>query len=146
MVPAAPWPRGKVTHALPLDSPFRGHGGAVSGPQRRRFIFPGGGLEAHFRVPVLPAGKVGQKKGDGTPCRFLNACCFRCQQHPVPHLWPWSTSETGRLKKNSVFPGHYDRPGKFPIFREDSQFKLYLQGSLYTNHMERLAEGRTVAY
>jgi hypothetical protein len=27
---------------LPLGAPFRGHGGAVSGPQRRRFIFPGG--------------------------------------------------------------------------------------------------------
>ena len=51
---------------FPLGAPFRGRGGAVSGPQSRRFIFPGGGLGAHFRVPVLPAGEVGQEKGDGT--------------------------------------------------------------------------------
>ena len=30
----------------------------MSGPQRRRFIFPGGGLGAQFRVPVSPAGEV----------------------------------------------------------------------------------------
>jgi hypothetical protein len=28
---------------------------------------------ANFRVPVLPAGKVGQGKGDATPGRFLMA-------------------------------------------------------------------------
>lgn len=50
-----------------MGSPFAGRGGAVSDPQSRRFIFPGGGgLGAHFRLPVLPAGEVGQKKGDGT--------------------------------------------------------------------------------
>ena len=30
----------------------------MSGPQRRRFIFLGGGLGAHLRVPVSPAGEV----------------------------------------------------------------------------------------
>ena len=75
---------------LPLGAPFRGHGGAVSGPESRRFIFPGGGLWAHFRLPVPPAGKFGQEKGDDTPCRFVNACCFRCQQRAVPRPWPWA--------------------------------------------------------
>ena len=42
-------------------------------------------------------------------------------------------------------PSHYDRPGKFLIFQENSQFKLYLQGFRYTNDMEKLAEGRIVA-
>jgi|GEM_PF-2571208 len=42
---------------LPLGATFRGPGGAVSGPESRRFIFPGGGLGAHFRLPVLPAGE-----------------------------------------------------------------------------------------
>ena len=42
-------------------------------------------------------------------------------------------------------PSQCDFPGKFPIFREDSQFKLYLQRFRYTNDMERLAEGRIVA-
>ena len=74
-----------------LGAPFRGRGGAVSGPQRRRFIFPGGGLGAHFRVPLPPAGKLGQKKGDGPPCRFLNACRFWRQHRPVPLPWPLST-------------------------------------------------------
>ena len=43
-------------------APFAGRGGAVSGPQRRSFIFPGG----RFWLPVPPAGEVGQGKGDGT--------------------------------------------------------------------------------
>ena len=64
MVPADHWPRGKVTHAYFLGVPFAARGGAVSGPESRRFIFPGGGLGAHFRVPVLPPGEVGQEKGD----------------------------------------------------------------------------------
>ena len=38
-----------------------------------------------------------------------------------------------------------DPPGKFLIFREDFQFKPYLQGFRYTGDMERLAEGRIVA-
>ena len=66
---------------FPWTPPFAGRGGAVSGPQRGRFILPGGGLGAHFGVPVPPAVQVGQKKGDGTPSRFLSACCFWCQPY-----------------------------------------------------------------
>jgi hypothetical protein len=62
---------------------------------------------------------------------------------PVQHLWPWLELETGRFGKGP--PSQYDRPGKFPIFRENSQFKLYLQRFRYTNHMEKLAEGRLLA-
>ncbi len=46
----------------PLDVPFAGRGGTVSGPRRRRFIFPAGGLMGEVAVPVLPAGKIGQGK------------------------------------------------------------------------------------
>jgi hypothetical protein len=54
MVPADPWPRGKVTHALySLGAPFAGRGGAVSGPESRRFIVPGGRSDN-----ILPAGEI----------------------------------------------------------------------------------------
>jgi len=56
---------------LTLGSTFAGRGGAVSAPVRCRFIFPGGGLGAHLRVPVPPAGKLGQEKGGRHPCRFF---------------------------------------------------------------------------
>ena len=80
MVPADPWPRGKITPGQnSLSAPFRGRGGAVSGPQRRRFIFPGEGLGTQFRVPVLPAGKFGQEKGDDATHRFWRQPCL------VPH-------------------------------------------------------------
>ena len=69
----------------PWGGPFAGRGGAVSGPQRRRFIFPKRGLRRLRRVLVLPAGSIGQEKGDD-PCRFLNAYCSRCQHRPVPHI------------------------------------------------------------
>ena len=42
-------------------------------------------------------------------------------------------------------PIQYDRPGNFPIFREDSHFKPYLQGFRYTDDRDKLAEGRIVA-
>ena len=88
-------------------------------------------------MPVLPAGEVGQERGDGVTHPFW------CQHRPVPHLWPWSESETGHLGRDFLLPGHFDLPGKFPIFRENFQSKLDLQGFRDTNHMERLAEGRT---
>ena len=124
--------------------PFAGRGGAVSGPKSRRFIFPGGGLGAHFRVPVLPAGKFDQGKGDGT--RPDSVMPGTSGVRPA-----WShISGLGLRRKpehlgTALPPSQYDLPGNFPIFREDSQFKLYLQGFLYTNHMEKLAKGRIVA-
>jgi hypothetical protein len=45
----------------------------------------------------LSAGKV-QEKGEGVTHRF------RSQHHPVPRLWPWSESETGRLGAGQPFP------------------------------------------
>jgi len=63
MVPADPWPRGKVTHA-----PSRG--GAVSGPDCRRIIMSGGGGGASQGAGA-PAGRVRQEKGDGVTHR----CC-----------------------------------------------------------------------
>jgi len=68
-------------------------------------------------LPVLPAGKFGQGKEGGTRADFF---------------LPAASSQ-------------YDRPGKFPIFREDYQFKLYLQRFRYTDDMEKLAKGRIVA-
>ena len=96
-------------------------------------------------LEVLPAGKFSQERGNVTPSRFLNSCCFRCRHHPAPHRWLWSASETGHIGRNSILPGQYNRPGKFSIFRENYQSKLYLQGFRYTNDMGRLAEGRLVA-
>ena len=60
-------------------------------------------------LEVLSAGKFGQKKGDGTRADFL-----------IP-----------------AAPSRYERPEKFPIFRENSQFKPYLQRFQYTNDMKK---------
>jgi hypothetical protein len=90
-------------------------------------------------LPVLPAAEVGQEKGDGVTYRY------RCQHRPGPHLGSWFESETGHLGRDFLLPGHHDLPGKFPIFRGDSQFQPYLQGFRYTNDMERLTKGRVVA-
>jgi hypothetical protein len=67
------------------------------------------------------------------------------QHRPTLHLWPWPESETGHLGRDSILPGGYERPGKLPIFQEDSQSKLQLQRFLYTNDMEKLAKVRIVA-
>ena len=48
----------RLPPAFPLGCPFAGRGGAVNGPVRRSFIFPGGGLGVLFGVPVSPAGEV----------------------------------------------------------------------------------------
>src|SRR5208337_5347320 len=45
--------------------------------------------------------------------------------------------------RDSLSPGKYDLPGNFSIFRENYQSPL--QGFQYTNHIEKLAEGRIVA-
>jgi hypothetical protein len=118
-----------------MGGPFAGRGGAVCGPVRRRFIFPEGRLRRLLGVPVPLAGKVGQEKRDGTPYRFLNACCFWRQHRSVPHLWPWSESETEHLGRDSILSGHYDRPGDFSIFPKNYQSKLHLQGFRYANHI-----------
>jgi hypothetical protein len=97
------------------------------------------------QVTGAPGGRVRPGEGRETPCRFLLAGYFPCQHHPLPHLWPWSTPGTGHLGRNSILPGQYDPLGKFPIFREDSQFKPYVQRFRYTNDLEKLAKGRTVA-
>ena len=51
-------------------------------------------------LKVLSAGEVHQDKGQDTRADFSMPAA----------------------------PSRYDRPGKFPIFRENSQFKPYLQG------------------
>ena len=53
--------------------------------------------------------------------------------------------ETGHLGRDCLRLGHHDRPGKLMIFREDFQFKPYLQRFSYANDVEKVAEGRTVA-
>ncbi|MFH1596932.1 MAG: hypothetical protein ABIG94_11315 [Pseudomonadota bacterium] len=87
-------------------------------------------------LEVLSAGKFGKEKGDGTRADFLMIAA------PGVSTTRSRTSGLGLSQE----PGHlgtalpasqYDLPGKFPIFREDSQLKLYLQGFLYTNHMEK---------
>jgi hypothetical protein len=98
MVPADPWPRGKVTPGAPslgcpLPWPWRGCGG----PGSSRDTFFAGGLGAHFRVALHPSGEVGQEKGDGVTHHFWR------QQRAVPRLCPWSESETGSLGMTIAF-------------------------------------------
>ena len=50
----------------------------MSGPESRRFIFPRGGLKAHFWVQLPPAGKFGQEQGDG-----VTVPIFSCLLVPV---------------------------------------------------------------
>ena len=68
---------------LPLDVPLAGRGGAVSGPQRLRFIFPKIGPRRLLGAPVLSAGKIGQgkatvplEKPDGTPLPIIAGLRF----------------------------------------------------------------------
>jgi len=92
-------------------------------------------------VPVLSVGEVGLEKRNGTCADFLmpalsGASTVRSRTYGFglnPETW-------GR---DSIFPGKYDRPGNFSIFRENYQSPL--QGFQYTNHIEKLAEGRIVA-
>ena len=79
--------RPPLTLGCPLPWPWWG----CSGPQRRRFIVPGGRSGGASQVAGAPAGEFGQGKGDATPCRFLPACCSWRQHRPVPHPWPRST-------------------------------------------------------
>jgi len=79
-----------ATLYLPLGlPPLR----AVAGPRvalsAADLSFPGGGLGAHFRVSVLPAGEIAQDKSDDTLSWFLNAYCYWRQHRPGPHLWSW---------------------------------------------------------
>ena len=92
---ADPWTRGKVTRTFPwIPWPWRGR----DGPQRYRFILPeGGGLGAHLRLPVLPAGGFGQEKGDGTMCRFLDTFCKNREQllERIDQALLWVMNRTG---------------------------------------------------
>jgi hypothetical protein len=69
----------------------------VSGPVRRRFIFPGGGLGAHFRLQALSAGKFGPEKGDGTRAdsSMLAASGVSTVRSRTPGLGLSRESETG---------------------------------------------------
>ena len=115
----------------------------------------GSGLPYHALIPPeildLPGqfGRSSQVKGEGRgqPLPFnlgaLTASFFATtwQGTPLPLVYVGNRTPRGE----SILPGHYDRPGNFLIFREDSQFNLYLRGLRYTNDMEKLAEGRILA-
>jgi hypothetical protein len=58
IVPADPWPRGKVTPGFPLGASFRGRGEGVTALTAVDLSFRGGGLGAHFGVPVSPPSEV----------------------------------------------------------------------------------------
>jgi len=47
-------------------------------------------LRSTLGLPLLPAGKFGQEKGDRTPCEFLNPFYFWRQHRPALRLWPCS--------------------------------------------------------
>ena len=99
-----------------------------------------------FMVQVLPVGRFGQKKNDGTPCRFLMtyACCVSITRASTPIFGLSRKPETRGLgllspPVNIITQEFYDFSGGFPI---QTPFAKAFQ---YTNHMERLAEGRIVA-
>jgi len=132
----------------PLISPmgviFAGRGGAVSGPVRRRFIFRG---EVWGRISGCRCSQRGRSARSGATNPRAD---FLMPAAPGVSTTRSRTSGLGLSQKpehlGTAFPpSQYDLPGKFPILREDSQFKLYLQGFLYTNHLEKLAKGRIVA-
>jgi len=58
MVPADPWPHGKVTYAFPVGATFAGRGGPVVNLRAVDLPCLGEVLGAHFRVPVSPVGEV----------------------------------------------------------------------------------------
>jgi hypothetical protein len=71
----APW-------VFPMDAPFCGPWWGCGGPQRRRFIFPGGeGLGADSWCWCRRGARSGRNGEDAIPGRFLPACSFRCQPY-----------------------------------------------------------------
>jgi hypothetical protein len=52
-----------------------GLGGAVVALRAVDLPFLEEVLRAHLSFQALSPGEVGQEKGYGTTCRFLNACC-----------------------------------------------------------------------
>jgi hypothetical protein len=78
--------RTPFAHLYPssLGAPFAGHGGAVVALRAVDLSFQGGSGGA-FQGAGAPGGRGWPEKGHGTLCRFLPACCFRCQHLPVPH-------------------------------------------------------------
>ena len=64
---------------------------------------------------MLPAGKVGQKKGRRTPCRFLSGSGFWGQYRPVPQLHLQGflyTIHMERLAEGRIVASNYDAKGK----------------------------------
>jgi hypothetical protein len=96
-------------------------------------------------VGVPSEGNFGRKKWDAPLADFLMPATSGLSTNRP------RTSDLGLARKpehlgrDFLLLGHHDRPGIFPIFREDSQFHLYLQGFRYTNDREKLAEGRLLA-
>jgi hypothetical protein len=68
-------------------------------------------------VPVLPAGEVGQDKGDGTRADLLTpAASDVSTDRSSTYSFGLNPETSGR---DSLSPGKYDHPRDFSIFRED---------------------------
>ena len=117
-------------YPFPLDVHFVGHGGSVSGPPYRRFIFSEKWLRMNLGSQYYQAGEVGQEKGLAPCADFLMpAATAPAPLGPAPLALIWS--ETGNLG-TVLSPSQCDLESPLQGFRD-------------ANHMERLAEGRIVA-
>jgi len=79
----------------------------VSGPQYRRFIFPGGGLGARLRLPVLPPCEVGQRRASATCVDFFMPTAFGVSiARSRTYSFGLNPETSGR---DSLSPVKYDR-------------------------------------
>ena len=101
MVPAAPWPRGKITRALtvgcPLCSPWR----LRVAPESRRIILPGGRVGGAFQGAGAPGGEYWPEGGGRHPFQISQHLVLPVSPPPVLHLWPWPKAGTVHLGKSS---------------------------------------------
>ena len=60
-------------------------------------------MGAHFRVPVLPVGEVGQRRASATCVDFFMPIAFGVSP-PSSALWPWSGLETWNFRTRPPSP------------------------------------------
>ena len=116
MVPADPWPRGKITPApFYLGSPFAGRGGAVVNLRAVDLSFRG---EVWGRISGCrcPRREVLARRRGKTPVRISSCLLLLASAPPGLAPLPLDESETGRLGRDSMLPGQCDRPENFRFF------------------------------
>ena len=87
-----------------------------------------------FQVADAPGGRARPGAGPRHPVPITQCLLLLASAPPDLHLWPWSESETGHLGRDSILPGHYDRPGNFSIFRRIPNSSPICKGSVYERY------------